>query len=201
MKPLAITLTLLAACLAHGEEKPPCCREIEATAPLTDQSLYQLESKWTSDVGREVKLGVLRGRPQIVAMFFTSCQYACPIIVENMKAIEQALPEALRGKVDFLLVSFDVARDTPAALKTYRAKEQLALARWTLLRGKEDDVRELAALLGINYQRDAKGQFSHSNIITVLNAEGEVAFQQAGLNKDTKETVAAIEKLLAGKTP
>ena len=168
MKTLAFFLTLIAACLAHGEEKPPCCREIEATAPLTDQSLYQLESQWTSDVGREVKLGVLRGRPQIVAMFFTSCEYACPIIVENMKAIEQALPEALRGKVDFLLVSFDVARDTPAALKAYRAKEQLALARWTLLRGKEDDVRELAALLGINYQRDAKGQFSHSNII---NAE------------------------------
>jgi len=201
MKTLAFFLTLIAASLAHAEEKPPCCREIEATAPLTEQSLYQLESQWTSDVGREVKLGVLRGRPQIVAMFFTSCEYACPIIVENMKAIEQALPEALRGKVDFLLVSFDVARDTPAALKTYRAKEQLALARWTLLRGKEDDVRELAALLGINYQRDAKGQFSHSNIITVLNAEGEVAFQQVGLNKDAKETVAAIEKLLAGKTP
>ena len=201
MKPLAITLSLLAACLAHGEEKPPCCREIEATAPLKDQSLYQLESQWASDVGREVKLGVLRGRPQIVAMFFTSCEYACPIIVGNMKAIEQALPEALRGKVDFLLVSFDVARDTSAALKAYRAKEQLALARWTLLRGKEDDVRELAALLGINYQRDAKGQFSHSNIITVLNAEGEVVFQQAGLNKDAKETVAVIEKLLAGKTP
>ena len=201
MKTLAFLLTLISAYLAQGEEKPPCCREIAATAPLTDQSLYQLESQWTSDVGREVKLGVLRGRPQIVALFFTSCEYACPVIVGNMKAIEQALPEALRSKVDFLLVSFDVARDTPAVLQAYRAKEQLALARWTLLRGKEDDVRELAALLGINYQRDAKGQFSHSNIITVLNAEGEVAFQQAGLNKDPKETVAAIEKLLAGKTP
>ena len=201
MKTLAFFLTVISACLAQGEEKPPCCREIAATAPLTDQSLYQLESQWTSDVGREVKLGVLRGRPQIVTLFFTSCEYACPVIVGNMKAIEQALPEALRGKVDFLLVSFDVARDTPAVLQAYRAKEQLALARWTLLRGKEDDVRELAALLGINYQRDAKGQFSHSNIITVLNAEGEVAFQQAGLNKDPKETVAAIEKLLAGKTP
>ena len=201
MKSLAFFLTLISACLAHGEAKPPCCREIAATAPLTDQSLYQLESQWTSDIGREVKLGVLRGRPQLVALFFTSCEYACPVIVGNMKAIEQALPEALRGKVDFLLVSFDVARDTPAVLQAYRAKEKLALARWTLLRGKEDDVRELAALLGINYQRDAKGQFSHSNIITVLNAEGEVAFQQAGLNKDAKETVAAIEKLLAVKTP
>ena len=86
-------------------------------------------------------------------------------------------------------------------LKAYRAKEKLALARWTLLRGKEDDVRELAALLGINYQRDAKGQFSHSNVITVLNAEGEVAFQLTGLNKDPQETVAAIEKLLAVKAP
>ncbi len=201
MKALAFSLTVTFTCFAQGEEKPPCCRETAATAPMTDKSLYQLESQWTSDVGREVKLGVLRGRPQIVTMFFTSCEYACPIIVANMKAIEQALPEALRGKVDFLLVSFDVARDTPAALKAYRAKEQLAPARWTLLRGKEDDVRELAALLGINYQRDAKGQFSHSNVITVLNAEGEVAFQQAGLNKDAKETVATVEKLLARETP
>ena len=201
MKTLAFFLTVISACLAQGEEKPPCCREIAATAPLTDQSLYQLESQWTSDVGREVKLGVLRGRPQIVTLFFTSCEYACPVIVGNMKAIEQALPEALRGKVDFLLVSFDVERDTPAVLKAYRAKEKLALARWTLLRGKEDDVRELAALLGINYQRDAKGQFSHSNVITVLNAEGEVAFQLTGLNKDPQETVAAIEKLLAVKAP
>ena len=201
MKTLAFFLTVIFSGLAQGEEKPPCCREIAATAPLTDQSLYQLESQWTSDVGREVKLGVLRGRPQIVTLFFTSCEYACPVIVGNMKAIEQALPEALRGKVDFLLVSFDVERDTPAVLKAYRVKEKLAPARWTLLRGKEDDVRELAALLGINYQRDAKGQFSHSNVITVLNAEGEVAFQLTGLNKDPQETVAAIEKLLAVKAP
>ncbi len=199
MKTLA--LILLSACFACAEEKPPCCRETAATAPLTDKSLYQLESKWTSDVGRDVKLGVLRGRPQIAAMFFTSCEYACPVIVENMKAIEQTLPEALRGKVGFLLVSFDVERDTSDVLKAYRAKKQLATARWTLLRGKEDDVRELAALLGINYQRDAKGQFSHSNVITVLNAEGEVSFQQEGLNKDAKETVAAIEKILGVKTP
>jgi protein SCO1/2 len=100
-----------------------------------------------------------------------------------------------------LLVSFDVERDTVEALKAYRAKKDLATARWTLLRGKEDDVRELAALLGINYQRDARGQFSHSNTISVLNAGGELIFQQTGLNKDSKETVAAIEKMLSPKTP
>ena len=168
-----------------GRNHPAAARTAPAT-PLADKSLYQLESTWTSDVGKDVKLGVLRGRPQIVAMFFTTCEYACPIIVENMKSIEKAMPENLRGQVDFLLVSFDVERDTVEELKAYRAKKELATARWTLLRGKEDDVRELAALLGINYQRDARGQFSHSNTISVLNAEGELVFQQTGLNKDSQ---------------
>jgi len=192
---------MLAASLEYAEEKPPCCREAAPAAPLADASLYQLESKWTSDVGREVKLSVLQGRPQIVAMFFTSCEYACPIIVKNMKAIEMALPENLHGKVDFLLVSFDVERDTVAALRAYREKKQLATARWTLLRGKEDDVRELAALLGINYQLDARGQFSHSNTLSVLNAKGELVFQQTGLNNDPKETVAPLKKILSLATP
>jgi protein SCO1/2 len=196
-----ITLFLLTSCMVCAEEKPPCCRETAATAPMTDKSLYQLKSTWTSDVGKEINLAVLRGRPQVVAMFFTSCEYACPIIVENMKSVERAIPKSLRDKVDFLLVSFDVKNDTVEALKAYRAKKELANTHWSLLRGKEDDVRELAALLGINYQRDARGQFSHSNTISVLNAEGEIVFQQAGLNKDAKETVAAIENTLSAKTP
>ena len=194
-------LILLTAGILGADEKPPCCREAAATSPMTEKSLYQLESTWTSDVGKEIKLSVLRGRPQVLAMFFTSCEYACPIIVENMKSVERVIPKSLRDKVDFLLVSFDVKNDTVEALKAYRAKNELATTHWSLLRGKEDDVRELAALLGINYQRDARGQFSHSNTISVLNAEGEIIFQQAGLNKDAKETVAAIEKMLSAKTP
>ena len=193
----SLVISLLASSLLAADPLPPCCRELPPGRPMTDKSLYQLDSVWTSDVGREVKLGVLRGRPQVVAMFFAHCEYACPIIVENVRAIERALPDALRGQVDFLLVSFDTERDTPEALRAYRAKRKLPMANWTLLRGREDDVRELAALLGINYQRDARGQFSHSNLITVLNAEGEVVFQQAGLNKDSRETIAAIEKTLA----
>ena len=73
------------------------------------------------------------------------------------------------------------------------------MKNWTLLRGGEDDVRELSALLGVNYMKDARGQFSHSNIITVLDSEGVVAFQQTGLNKDATETIAALRKLPAPK--
>ena len=184
---LLLPFTLLAA-----EPLPPCCRPALAAGKPTDTSLYLLDSKWTSDVGREIKLGVLRGRPQIVAMFFTHCEYACPILVEELKGIERRLPAEVLAKVDFLLVSIDSKRDTPAELAAFREKRQLARERWTLLRGGADDVRELAALLGVNYAEDARGQFAHSNLVTVLNAEGEIIHQQAGLKGDPAATLQAI---------
>lgn len=178
-----------------SEVKPPCCRqELSATQPAS-RSLYLTESKWASDVGKVVPLSVLRGRPQVVAMFFTRCEYACPIIVNDMKKLESALPAEAKSKTDFLLVSFDAKNDSSEALAAFRKKERLPAASWTLLRGEEDDVRELAALLGINYAQDARGQFAHSNLITVLDAEGQVAFQQKGLNLDPVALVAAVTKV------
>ena len=199
---IPITSLLLAAAAFAAEPlkpvakdaKPPCCRAALDLGKPTDQSLYLLDSTWTSDVGRQIKLGALRGRPQIVALFFTHCEYACPILVGELKAIEGRLPPEVLGKVDFLLVSIDSKRDTPAELAAFREKRQLTRERWTLLRGGADDVRELAALLGVNYAEDARGQFAHSNVITLLNAEGEIAFQHAGLKQEPAPLIAAIEK-------
>lgn len=178
---------------ADSTNLPPCCRKALTNAPYSDKSLFQLDSTWTSDVGRQVKLGVFQGRAQVVGLFFTHCEYACPIIVHDMQRIQAALPESLRNRVDFLLVSFDTERDTPAVLADYRKTLQLGTDHWTLLTGKPDDVRELAALLGINYQRDARGQFAHSNVITLLNPEGEVVRQQFGLNTGPEDSVKALE--------
>jgi protein SCO1 len=202
--PLAFLLLASVACAASAAEpakpaaeEPPCCREALELGQPTDKSVYLLDSIWTSDVGRQIKLGALRGRPQIVAMFFTNCEYACPILVGELKGIESALPPEVLSKVDFLLVSMDTKRDTPAQLADFREKRQLARERWTLLRGEADDVREFAALLGVNYMEDARGQFSHSNLITLLNAEGEIVFQHAGLKQDPALLIAAIRKAAA----
>ena len=135
-----------------------------------------------------MKLDRLKGRPQVIAMFFVNCQYACPLIVNDMRRIEAALTPAQRARVGFTLVSFDAKRDTVEALAEYRRVRDLPAENWTLLRGAPDDVLELAALLGVRYKQDAGGQFAHSNLITVLNAEGEIVHQQIGLNRDIQDT-------------
>jgi protein SCO1/2 len=130
-------------------------------------------------------------------MFFAQCEYACPRLVHNLKALESAMKVDLRQKVDFLLISFDSDRDTPEALRAYREKNKLGMANWTLLRGAGDDVRELAALLGINYVKDARGQFAHSNVVTVLNADGEIAYQHQGLEDGSLKIIEILERLTA----
>jgi protein SCO1/2 len=57
-------------------------------------------------------------------------------------------------------------------------------------------VRELAALLGVNYRKDARGQYAHSNILTVLSPNGEMVHQQMGLNQSPDESVKQLLHLL-----
>ena len=52
-------------------------------------------------------------------------------------------------------------------------------------------------LLGVKYKQDARGQFAHSNLMTVLNAEGEITHQRAGLQGDVSEVAQAV--VLAAK--
>ncbi|MCX6951570.1 MAG: SCO family protein [Verrucomicrobia bacterium] len=97
----------------------------------------------------------------------------------------------LRAKTAFVLVSFDVARDTTAVLAKYRAERALD-GQWTLLRGDDNAVRELAALLGVKFKQEADGSFSHSNLVTILNREGEVVHQRVGLKGGLDEAAAAL---------
>lgn len=200
-----LLLLLMAVLIVSCQTAPPaarstthhscCATQVQSAAALTDKSLYQLESTWTNDVAQPVKLEELRGRIQIVAMFFTSCTYACPIIVHDLQRIEAALPEATRDKVHFTLVTIDPEHDTTNLLHGYRLVRQLPAERWTLLRGTPDDTLELAAVLGVKFKREASGQFAHSNLITLLNSEGEIVHQVAGLNHDIGETVKRISAL------
>lgn len=167
---------------------PSCCsaEQVGAAKPLSDRSIYQLGATWTNDGGKPVTLVSFRGKPVIVAMFFAQCEYACPILVHDIKRLQAALPETLRNQTQLVLVTFDTERDTPEALRAFRERMSLDL-RWTLLRGESEAVQELAMLLGVKFKKDARGQFAHSNLLTLMNAEGEIVHRHGGLNGDISE--------------
>lgn len=189
------------AATAPVAKKHSCCAELEATAYSRD-SVYRLDGEFTNDRGARVQLGDLRGRPVVIAMFFASCTKACPMLLSDMTQIRAKLPPELRDRVALVLVSFDAKRDTPEALRAFRESRQLD-AQWTLLHANADTVIELAAVLGVKYTLQADGEFAHSNQLTVLNDEGEIVFQRAGLSGDHDRLVEALNgpKANLAKTP
>lgn len=190
-------LLSIAASAANAADKPACCRagsapeEPGAAAELPARSLYQLDAVWTDDAGREASLAQLRGSPVVLTMFFARCEYACPMLVHDMRKLRESLPAELRDRARFVLVTFDVARDTTEALSGFRTAQNLD-ARWTLLRGSPAATQTLAMLLGVRYREEANGQFGHSNLITILNAEGEVVHQRMGLRDGLDAAAQAV---------
>lgn len=168
-----------------------------SAAPLPNDSLYQLEGRFTDQSGREFALADRRGRPQLVAMFYTSCKYVCPLIIDSVKGVEHALG-ADSGKLDYLLVSLDPARDDTAALRSVFDKRKLTAPGWTLARTGERDVRKLAALLGVRYRALADGEFNHTSSLFLLDADGRklAATSQLGAVPDA-EFLAAVRAALA----
>ena len=158
---------LLACLLATGLAR--------AEAPaLPEDSIYLLDDAFSDQAGKPFVLADRRGKPQLVAMFYTSCRYICPLIVDSAKGVEHQLPPEQRARLGILLVSLDPARDDTAALASVAGKRKLDPARWTLARTEAAGVRRVAAVLGIRYRALADGEFNHSSALVLLDADGRV---------------------------
>ena len=64
------------------------------------------------------------------------------------------------------------------------------------MHGSEQVVRTLSVLLNVQFEKDADGNFSHSNLISVLDKDGILSFQKEGLEADHTETVDKINELI-----
>jgi cytochrome oxidase Cu insertion factor (SCO1/SenC/PrrC family) len=157
-------------------------------------SLYELAGEWRTQDDRPVKLAELRGKPRLITMGFASCKYACPRIIGDMKRIEAALG-ADAGKVGMVFFSFDTATDRPAKLKQTMTEHQLDPGRWTFAVADEETVRQLAVVLNFKFQ-SVEGFFAHSNLIALLDAEGNVVRREESLGAEIGPMVEAVRRLV-----
>jgi len=173
-----------------------------AAAPLPPDSLYQLEAAFSDQSGQPFTLASRRGRPQLVSLFYTSCKFVCPLIIDSAKGVDHALAPAERARLDVLIVSMDPARDDTAALRSVADKRKLDPARWTLARTDAASVRKLAALLGVRYRLLVDGEFNHTSALLLLDSEGRKLASSLKLGTvPDPEFLAAVRRALAPPEP
>ena len=161
--------------------------------PLPANSIYQLSVPLMDQNGRASQLADWRGQPVLITMFYTSCEFVCPRIVEGLKRTEDRLVAGGIDRLPVLMVTFDSSRDDIAALKHAAEERHLDDPVWTLARTDPRHVRKLAAVLGIQYRELPSGAFNHSSVLILLDAEGRIAGKTATIG----EADAAFVKLAA----
>ena len=164
----------------------------KASKSISELSIYNLPSKWTNQNGKNIEMKDMKGKVLVMVMIYTSCKSACPRLVADMRNIEEHLPDNIKNNVKLVLVSIDPTVDTPKRLKAFSIENKMENDQWVFLRSTEENTREFAAVLAVNYKKISPMDFSHSNIISVFNAEGELAYQQEGIGVNNDETVKKI---------
>ncbi len=172
---LASLLLAVAGSLAAAPAKAP---------PLPADSVYQLPLKVTDQHGKTWDWGRKRGQPQLVSMFYSSCQYICPLIVESGKAVERALTPAQRARLGVMMISMDPARDTPATLAKMVRQRHIDDRRWSLASPEADAVRSVAGVLDVRYRQLSDGEFNHTSVLILLDADGRILARTEKIGSD-----------------
>ncbi len=177
LRPLAMGLM----CVAAG-----------ATTLPTD-SVYQLNAQLTDQAGQNFSIASKRGQPVLVGMFYTSCEFVCPMLVEALRDTEAKLSAEERAHVSVLLITIDPARDSVAVLQRTAEQRELDPRHWTLARTDAATTRKLAAVLGLQYRALPNGDFNHSTNLILLDANGRIAGRTGQLGNADPEFVKRIK--------
>ena len=166
-----------------------CKENTEQTAQNKENansSIFLLDSKWQNQDAEELQLKDLKGKNLVMVMIFTSCRTACPILVGDMKKIHAKIEKNKLKDTSLVLISIDPANDTPEVLKKFAAERNMDSQPWIFLRSDEESTREFANVLAVKYKKISPIEFSHSNIISVFNRNGELVSQEegSGINSD-----------------
>ena len=190
-----------------GNAQVPGVNAAERISQLADVTFEQrlgdalpLDTRFTDETGRQVRLGdvVGRGKPVVVAFVYFQCPMLCTQVMNGISSALKAVPFTPGLDFEVVLISFD-PRDTPAAAAekkrahlAYWSSEATASA-WHFLTGDEASIRRATSAAGFSYRWDeVTGQFAHVSGILVATPDGRLSRYFYGVEYSPKELRMAL---------
>ncbi|NVO05198.1 MAG: SCO family protein [Rhodoferax sp.] len=197
---LALVAGLALGHTAFAQAAPPNPSATASEHALPGDSLYQLGATLTDQNGHAFQLKDHLGKPVLASMFYTSCKFVCPMLIDAMETTRQGLTPAERAQLDLLLVSFDPAHDDVKKLQSVAAARALDARQWTLARTDSSSARKIAATLGIQYRLLSDGDYNHTTVLVLLDAEGRIVGRTKKLGAADAEFIQLVKKTLRPPT-
>ncbi|MBC3879247.1 SCO family protein [Undibacterium sp. FT79W] len=164
--------------------------------PLPGNSVYKIAATLSNQNNESFNLADKRGKPVLVSMFYNSCEFVCPMLIESMRLVEKDLTSAERDNLSMMLITFDPARDDTQALQSVASKHELNSKYWTIARTDPASVRKIAAALGIQYRLLEDGEFNHTTAMILLDGNGKIVGRTQKIGTSDPAFLKQVRKAL-----
>lgn len=148
--------------------------------------------------GQAVRLGAMKGKVTVYDFIFTNCAGTCPMMTAAMRRLTKKIDRNLG--VNFVSISVDPMRDTPAVLSQYASRVRND-DRWTFLTGDRGAIIDLSVngfkLAAGGTTQTAAEPLMHSSKFAVADKRGVIREYYGATNDDAVDHVAAAVSDLA----
>jgi protein SCO1/2 len=141
----------------------------------------------TSQEGKPVALADLRGKVVAVSFIYTECPDICPMLTQKLVQVQDELGADFGAKVAFVSISLDPEHDTPEVLKDYAQFWGAKPKGWSFLTGSAEAVRDVSRRYGVFFAKKEDGSVNHTQLTSLVDAEGQIRVQYLGVRFDPKE--------------
>jgi protein SCO1 len=141
----------------------------------------------TSQDNKPVSLADFHGKVVAVTFIYTGCPDICPMLTQKMVQVQDELGADFGKKIAFVSISLDPEHDTPEVLKDYAQFWAAKPEGWSFLTGSPEAVREVTRRYGVFFSKKEDGSVEHSQLTTLVDADGRMRVQYLGARFDPEE--------------
>lgn len=170
-----------------------------------EQDITKTQNSFLNQDSIKVKFPeIIKNKITLMTMIYTHCPDICPMTTHNMSLVEQKLPDNLKDKVRFVVISFDPKRDSPSVFKEYAEIRDLSFKTWTFLTGDEQNTKEVMLKFNIvaipadsTYDDDGTLSYNviHTDRISLIDQEGKLRANYKGSTADLNMLIEDIKYL------
>ncbi|ENQ3080526.1 SCO family protein [Bacillus sp. WLY-B-L8] len=151
--------------------------------------------------GTSVSFDQLPKKLKLVEFMYTKCPDICPITTYKMRHLRDELvkQKVFGTKIEFITITIDPKYDTIEILehysKTFDMKETTG---WHLLRGDEEETKQLAESFNFRYRDPGSGLYIHTSNSYLLDENNRLieVFGMGERGFDSKEVLEKIKEAM-----
>jgi protein SCO1/2 len=145
----------------------------------------------------------LAGQPLLLNFVFAGCTTVCPVQLQALQQLREALPPATRAQLQFVSVTVDPLSDTPQALARFARARGLDLPGWRFVSGPPAQVHTLLDRMQVFGPAAARGPNAappepadHRSAVYLFSADGQLLQRFRGSPIDQARLLADIQTLI-----